>query len=116
LVVEDDALVNQLLEAALTARGAEVTIARSLGELAAALVPGTPHDAVLIDLSPIAGDPAAAIASLRQNSPAATLVVISGSAEELPVPLRSEHVRFVRKPFEVGEIVSALAADSVSRP
>ena len=111
LVVEDDALVTQLLEAALTARGAEVTIARSLGELTAALDPGIPHDAVLIDLSPIAGDPGAAIASLRANSPDATLVVISGSAEELPVPLQTEHVRFVRKPFEVGEIVSALAAE-----
>jgi CheY-like chemotaxis protein len=109
LVVEDDAHVNQLLEAALTARGASVTIARTAGELADALAPGTQHDAVLIDLSPIAGDPDAAIASLRANSPLATLVVISGSAEELPVPLQTGLVRFVRKPFEVGEIVAALA-------
>jgi CheY-like chemotaxis protein len=109
LVVEDDIHVSQLLEAALTARGAEVTIARDAQELAAALIPGLAHDAVLIDLSPIAGDPDAAIASLRANSPGATLVVISGSAEALPVPLQTGHVRFVRKPFEVGEIVAALA-------
>jgi CheY-like chemotaxis protein len=111
LVVEDDALVSQLLDAALTARGASVTVARSAQELALALAPGTAHDAVLIDLSPIAGDPGAAIASLRANSPDATMVVISGSAEELPLPLQTGRVRFVRKPFEVGEIVAALAAE-----
>jgi CheY-like chemotaxis protein len=110
LIVEDDAHVTQLLEAALTARGAEVTIARNATELLAALVPGAPHDAVLMDLSPIAADPDVAINAVRENSPLATLVVISGSALELPVPLQTGHVRFVRKPFEVGEIVAALAS------
>jgi CheY-like chemotaxis protein len=109
LVVEDDAHVTQLLEAALVARGAVVTLARTHAELDAALKDG-PHDAVLIDLSPIAADPDAAIASLRACSPNATLVVISGSALELPASLKAGNVRFVRKPFEVGEIVAALAA------
>jgi DNA-binding response OmpR family regulator len=109
LVVEDDAHVTQLLEAALLARGATVTLARTHAELDAAMKDG-PHDAVLIDLSPIAADPDAAIASLRASSPEATLVVISGSALELPASLQTGSVRFVRKPFEVGEIVSALAA------
>jgi CheY-like chemotaxis protein len=115
LVLEDDAHVTQLLEAALTARGATVTIARSASELPASLTPGQPHDAVLMDLSPIAADPDAAIASVRAHSPGATLVVISGSALELPVPLQTGEVRFVRKPFEVGEIVAALAAGRTER-
>ena len=109
-VVEDDAHVTQLLDAALTARGATVTIARNRAELDAVLGATEPHDAVLMDLSPIAADPDTAIAAVRANSPLATLVVISGSAEELPVPLQADHVRFVRKPFEVGEIVAALAS------
>jgi len=109
LVVEDDLHVTQLLEAALVARGAEVTIARNQKELEEALT-GEPHDAVLVDLSPIAADPDAAIAALRKSSPNAALVVISGSAVELPAPLREGNVRFVRKPFEVGEIVAVLAA------
>lgn len=110
LLVEDDAMVTQLLDTALTARGASVTIARNTNELAAALIPEEPHDAVLMDLSPIAADPDAAINSVRANSPDATLVVISGSALELPALLQTGHVRFVRKPFEVGEIVAALAS------
>ena len=91
------------------ARGALVTIARTHAELDLALVEG-PHDAALIDLSPIAADPDNAIALLRANSPDAALVVISGSALELPRSLQTGNVRFVRKPFEVGEIVAALAA------
>jgi CheY-like chemotaxis protein len=109
LVVEDDTHVTQLLEAALTARGAVVTIARDAAELAHALL-DAPHDAVLIDLSPIAADVGGAFASLQASSPNATMVVISGSAEALPDALSSVPVRFVRKPFEVSEIVTALAA------
>jgi CheY-like chemotaxis protein len=109
LVVEDDAHVTQLLEAALTARGAEVTIARNTTELAAALTQ-PPHDAVLIDLSPIAADVEGAFASLQSSCPRATMVVISGSAEALPDVMQRAPVRFVRKPFEVSEIVTALAS------
>jgi CheY-like chemotaxis protein len=114
LVVEDDLHVTQLLEAALESRGAEVTIARTRAELDVALGRG-PHDAFLVDLSPIAADPETAIAALRASSPTATLVVISGSALELPAPLREGNVRFVRKPFEVGEIVAVLAAGRTDR-
>jgi len=115
LLVEDDALVSQLLDTALTARGAIVTVVRNTTELAAALVPGEPHDAILMDLSPIAADPDAAINAVRENSPDATLVVISGSAVELPALLQKGQVRFVRKPFEVGEIVAALASGRPGR-
>ncbi len=110
LLLEDDAHVTQLLETALSARGATVTIARSVTELAEALPAGEPHDAVLMDLSPIAADPDAAIAQVKAHSPGAAVVVISGSALELPAALQGGNVRFVRKPFEVGEIVVALAA------
>ena len=109
LVVEDDPHVTQLLEAALTVRGARVTIARDAAELAHALTL-PPHDAVLIDLSPIAADVDGAFAALQASSPSATMVVISGSAEALPEVMQRGTVRIVRKPFEVSEIVTALAA------
>ena len=110
LLVEDDAHVTQLLETALDcARRDRSTIARSATRARLGAAAGEPHDAVLIDLSPIAADPDSAIEALRAHSPLATLVVISGSALELPEPLQTGQVRFVRKPFEVGEIVAALA-------
>ncbi len=109
LVVEDDEHVTLLLETALTSRGAIVTIARTASELLLALEEGE-HDAALIDLSPIATDVEGAVAALRKRSPTAALVFISGSAVGLPGVLQAEAVRWVRKPFEVNELVAALLA------
>jgi CheY-like chemotaxis protein len=106
LVLEDDADVATLLETALSARGALVTLAKSADELSVAAK--SRHDAALLDLSPIAHDIDGAIAVLRAGSPDVKLVVISGSAVGIPAALASARVRWVRKPFEVSEVVAAL--------
>jgi CheY-like chemotaxis protein len=108
LVVEDDAAVNQLLDAVLDARGARVTIATSRGDLAAALDRG-PYDAALVDLSPIAHDPAAELERLRGACPGAAVVLITGNADALPEAVAAHAVELVRKPFEVREVVAAIA-------
>ena len=107
LVVEDDEHVTLLLGTALGARGAIVTVARDRDELAKALAAG-PHDAALIDLSPIASDVKGAVDALRKSSPGAALVFISGSSVGLPDAFAGEGVVWVRKPFEVAEIVAAV--------
>jgi DNA-binding response OmpR family regulator len=112
LLVEADAAVAALLETALGARGAVVTVATSVEALRKAAASGAePHDAALLDLSPIASDVKGAIDFLRAHSPDVRLVFISGSAVGLPDALASEVAppRWVRKPFEVREVVEALA-------
>jgi CheY-like chemotaxis protein len=106
LIVEDDVDVAALLEGALGARGAMVVVARTAGELAERA--RDEHDAALIDLSPIAHDVRGAVAALRSGSPHVALVFISGSAIGLPDGLDGDRVRWIRKPFEVGEVVAAL--------
>jgi CheY-like chemotaxis protein len=106
LVLEDDIGVSMLLESALGARGAEVVVARTAAELAAHA--GDRHDAALIDLSPIAHDVSGAVEMLRRGSPEVAIVFISGSSARLPEEIEDEGVRWIRKPFEIGEIVSAL--------
>jgi CheY-like chemotaxis protein len=106
LIVEDDVDVATLLESALGARGAQVVVARTAAELDVRAL--EEHDAALVDLSPIAHDVRGAVQALRRGSPDAVLVFISGSATGLPDELAGEAVRWVRKPFEVGEIVAAL--------
>ncbi len=106
LVVEDDVGVAMLLESALGARGADVVVARTASELADRA--GDRHDAALIDLSPIAHDVAGAVELLRRGSPDLAIVFISGSSARLPDEVEEEGVRWIRKPFEVGEIVAAL--------
>ena len=107
LIVEDDADVTQLLEAALGARGAEVTLVRDAAGLEAALAEG-PHDAALIDLSPIAADVKGAFDAIRASSPGILLIVMTGRAEALPGEVSTDGIRLVRKPFEVSEVVLAL--------
>lgn len=114
LVLEDDVDVASLLETALSARGADVTVAKSAEELAR--VAGRRHDAALIDLSPIVDDVKGAIDRVRAGSPGIALVFISGSAVGIPAELASGGVRWVRKPFEVGEVVAALTGAGGGSP
>jgi CheY-like chemotaxis protein len=106
LVVEDDEDVAALLESALEARGARVVVARNADELVR--LAESEHDAALVDLSPIAQDVPGALEALRRGSPGLALVFISGSAVGMPEGLEGAGVRWVRKPFEVSEIVAAL--------
>ena len=106
LVVEDDGDVATLLESALGARGAQVIVARTAEELRERA--HQRHDAALIDLSPIAEDVRGAVDALRRGSPDLALVFISGSAVGLPDELGINRIRWVRKPFEIAEIVAAI--------
>jgi CheY-like chemotaxis protein len=119
LVVEDDGDVALLLESALSARGAHVVVARSAAELERAAADR--HDAALVDLSPIARDVQGALDALNRGSPGLAVVFISGSVAGLPESLAegdgdgvearegsARPVRWVRKPFEVSEVVAAL--------
>lgn len=109
LVVEDDPAVKQLLETALEARGAEVTVASTNAEFDAA-VGKTTYQVALLDLSPIAADAAGAIRGLKASSPGIDLVLISGSADRLPESIPAGELKLVRKPFELSEVLAALVA------
>ncbi len=115
LVLEDDADVTILLETALGARGARVTVAHDAAGLALALVKG-PFDAALIDLSPIAEDVAGNVAALVATSPGIALVFITGTVDALPEVISPGGVRWVRKPFEVREVVAALTETRKKTP
>ncbi|MRG97669.1 ATP-binding protein [Polyangium spumosum] len=109
LVVEDDDAVFDLLEAALTSRGATVVHARTRAELAVALKSGG-VDAALCDLSPFGADVLGALGEIRETNPGARIVLISGNVSDLPGLPASFRATAVRKPFEIGEIVAALTA------
>jgi CheY-like chemotaxis protein len=99
--------VVDLLEAALEAQGAAIEVVRDAGALAQALT-GPAFDVVLLDLSPLGAHVATALAALRRHSATARIVVISGStanATDLPAV-----DAWVRKPFEVADVLRALAS------
>jgi CheY-like chemotaxis protein len=107
LIVEDDAAVTQLLETALEARGAKVFVAANPKAIDAALAAG-PYDAILVDISPLGADPAAAFERIRKSSPSAQLVLVTGQADALPESIDASAVHLVRKPFELTEVLAVL--------
>jgi CheY-like chemotaxis protein len=111
LVIEDDDAVIELLELALEARGASVVSVKARADLPRVLSSGR-FDAALLDMSPLLGDVDGAVAELRRANPQARLVVMSGSVPQANV---SGAALWVRKPFEVREIVEALGSPPPER-
>jgi CheY-like chemotaxis protein len=107
LLLEDDDAVIGLLSTALSLRGATVFPTRTPSEFHAATEDQT-YDAALLDLSPIAEDVGGALTRVQTRCPKAKVVVISGSAAEVPEGAQGLMSAWVRKPFEVGEILAVL--------
>ncbi len=109
LVLEDDPAVLGLIELALEARGAVVISITNSHDIASFDL-GTGLSAVLFDLSPIAEDPRGAIALLRQRAGHVPVVLISGSPTGAPDLGHDEVCTWIRKPFEMGEVIAVLRA------
>lgn len=108
LVVEDDEAVIDLLDTALTARGADVVAVRHRRDLDAALAGGG-FDAALFDISPIADDIHDAVARTRRAGEGVRVVMISGAAVAQAALPEGWIAAWVRKPFEIAEILEAIA-------
>jgi CheY-like chemotaxis protein len=109
LLVEDDEAVVDLLDTALSARGATVVSAKSSEAMREALSSGT-FDAALVDLSPLGADVVGSLDAVRGSNPGARVFVISGSAANGPTLPEGYPAVWIRKPFELREIVDALVA------
>jgi CheY-like chemotaxis protein/two-component sensor histidine kinase len=107
LVVEDDDAVYDLLDATLGTRGAELTRARSRAELEAVLAANR-FDAVLCDLSPIRDDVTGALGSIREAGAHSRIIIISGSPNAIAGLPTDWSVSYIRKPFEIQEVVTAI--------
>jgi DNA-binding NtrC family response regulator len=107
LVLEDDPAVVSLIEVALGARGADVVAASSLSELRSLQNRG--FDAILVDLSPISADVMLGLREIRDHWVHAPIVLITGTAVALPDGAEEQLAAWVRKPFDMSEIVDVLA-------
>jgi len=110
LVVEDDAAVRSLVEFALEARGAQAIVVASGGEFDAIVAAGAPFDAALVDLSPLEGRATAALEALRAASPKVVTILISGVAGGVPPGAEPLISAWVRKPFEMSEVLQVMGS------
>ncbi|MGC4091235.1 MAG: ATP-binding protein [Polyangiaceae bacterium] len=108
LVLEDDAAVRSLIELALEARGAETVLVASAREFDRALLIGG-FDTALVDLSPIADCAPQILARLRAANPAVSVILISGVASGVPDEIANQVTAWVRKPFEMGEVLDVMS-------
>lgn len=105
LLLEDDPAVRTLVDLGLTARGAEVATASTLPELNQLVQRGV-FDVAMLDLSPLGAEPDKTLELLQNRQRGLPVVIISGSvAPDVGSP---SVAGWVRKPFEVGELVEAL--------
>lgn len=107
LVLEDDPAVLGLIELALEARGASVISISSFDGLDS-FDARMGLSAALFDLSPIAHDPKAALGVLRERAGDVPVVLISGSPSGVPEPVQDEIQAWVRKPFEMAEVIDVI--------
>jgi CheY-like chemotaxis protein len=108
LVVEDDSAVLSLIEVALEARGAQLVSVSNADQFANIMAKRAVFDAALVDLSPLAQDVAAAFDAFKSHNPNAPIVLISGVASAVPDDVANSVAAWVRKPFEMGEVIEAL--------
>lgn len=115
LLVEDDDAIIELLDTVLCGRGATLVTVNNSAALKNTLAsnPGA-FNAALVDLSPITGDIAGAFAAMHKANPGIRVFFITGSASPLPSLPQSAHAAWIRKPFDVSEIITALTAPSGS--
>jgi len=105
LLLEDDPAVQALVDLGLTTRGACVATASTVTELDSIIRRGV-FDVALLDLSPLGKNPAATLELIERCQRGLPVVIISGSVA--PEVGSRNVASWVRKPFEVGELVEAL--------
>ncbi len=109
LVIEDDPAVRSLVEFALENHGVAVLPAATEQEVVELLEGGTAFDAALVDLSPFEEAESGALQLLETAaSEGAVLILISGLITTVPAALKGRIAAWVRKPFEMNEVVRVL--------
>lgn len=116
LVVEDDAAIGSLLELSLEAKGAEVLLVSGADDLARMLGGRPVIDAALLDLSPLRERLVGWLDEIRRHAPGAPLVLVSGHPNGIPEEVDGRFSAWVRKPFEMSELLHLLGGLLAERP
>jgi CheY-like chemotaxis protein len=109
VVVEDDANVLSLVEMALEAHGVQVMSVTCPEDLVDLLANGQTFDAAFVDFSPFENEAAQpALEALTRSVTNKGIILISGLVRPVPPVLEVKVAQWVRKPFEMSELVVAL--------
>jgi DNA-binding NtrC family response regulator len=109
LVADDETLIRQSLRATLAREGFDVSVAASGAEAWLRFQEDKP-DVVLLDLVLGDADGIDLLRRMRQEAPDAKVILISahGSIESAVAAMKLGGYDFIKKPFELEEIVAAV--------
>ena len=117
LLVEDDAAVRAILQRGLSRFGPDITIAADAALALEAMAAGAPFDVLVSDIMMPGIDGVELAAEARKRQPGLGVVLMSGFAEPpLHRAAGAQGVRFLSKPFALGELVSNIAAAAAETP
>ena len=109
VLVEDDANVLSLVEMTLEVHGVQVVSVTCPEDLVDLLANGQTFDAAFVDFSPFENENSTpALESLTRSVTRKGIILISGLVRPVPPVLEAKVAQWVRKPFEMSELVTAL--------
>ena len=115
LLVEDEALVRQVLTEMLQTQGYEVTSTGDPEEALTLSAGGGPYDLLITDLVMPKLDGYELAAAIAARSPKLKVIFISGYATTDRRELAEDDVAFLQKPFAIGDL-AAKVRDVLEQP
>lgn len=109
LLIEDDLSISALIDLTFNAYGAEVISLSTMEEVDAVLLGSAAFDVALIDLSPLKGQLESSLRSLRVLAPRAPLVLMSGDPGGVPAEAEGYFASWVRKPFDMDQLLRTIS-------
>jgi signal transduction histidine kinase/CheY-like chemotaxis protein len=111
LLVEDDAAVRAILERGLRRHGPDISVAADAALALDIMASGPPFDVLVSDIMMPGMDGVELATEARRRQPGLGVVLMSGFAEPpLHRAADAQGVKFLSKPFALGDLVSAIAA------
>ncbi len=111
LLVEDDPAVRAILQRGLSRFGPDITVAADATLALDAMAAGKPFDVLVSDIMMPGIDGVELAAEARRRQPGLGVVLMSGFAEPpLHRAAGAQGVKFLSKPFALGELVASIAA------
>jgi CheY-like chemotaxis protein len=108
LVIEDDESIAALIELTFDAHGAQVLSLTTEQQVAETLKGRPVFDVALVDLSPVKDTLRESLGRMKELSPSAPIILMSGEPGGVPQEAEGSFSSWVRKPFDMDQLLSTV--------
>jgi CheY-like chemotaxis protein len=115
LVIEDDLSISSLIELTFEGHGAQVLCLGTAEQVTEALRGRPLFDVALLDLSPIRDTLCATLTRMKELSPDAPIVLMSGEPSGVPQEAEGRFASWIRKPFDMDQLLSTVGRLIISQ-